>query len=290
MARGGATSTSDELSVRCSVWGVLNVTPDSFSDGGDYLKVESAIQRGLAMIEAGADIIDVGGESTRPAGSVYGDGFERVTAEEEVRRVLPVVEGLVARGQVRVSIDTTKAEVARAALEAGACIVNDVSGGRSAHLLDVTAAAGAELVLMHNRHDGQTDTHNTGYGQVVPEVIAELMGSVERAEAQGVSRDRIWLDPGIGFAKNAEQSVTLLAHTASFVDTGFRVLVGPSRKSFIATLATPPGSPRPGPEERVGGTAAAVTMAVLAGAHGVRVHDVRVMTQAVRIAEAGRSR
>jgi dihydropteroate synthase len=240
------------------------------------------------MAEAGADIIDVGGESTRPAGADYGEGYGPVSAEAEVRRVLPVVERLVKDHGIEVSIDTTKAEVAAAALDAGASIVNDVSGGSSDGLLDAVAARGAELVLMHNRDRGQTLSANTAYEDVVEDVLAELLERVERACLAGVPRAKIWIDPGIGFAKDASQSIRLLAHTRAFVDTGHPVLVGPSRKSFISAVAERRGFGAPTPRERLGGTAAAVTLAVVAGAAGVRVHDVAEMAQAVWVAEASR--
>jgi len=269
---------------------VLNVTPDSFSDGGEYLASDAALRRGLELVRQGADIIDVGGESTRPAGATYGVGYAAVSVNQELERVVPVIERLAKETTARISIDTTKPEVAEAALRAGASIVNDVSGGSAQRLLEITAAADAELVLMHNRNQGQIEGGNVEYKDVLVEVLDELRQRVDRAEAAGVKSESIWLDPGIGFAKDAEQSMTLLAQTAAFVDTGYRVLVGPSRKSFIAAYATRPGEPPPGPADRLGGTAAAVTLAVLAGAQGVRVHDVEVMAQAVRIAEAGRSR
>lgn len=266
---------------RCSVWGVLNVTADSFSDGGRFLAVDDAIAHALAMLDEGADVIDVGGESTRPAGKDYGAGATLVDAGEELKRIAPVVRALVARG-AKVSVDTTKVEVARAAVELGAAIVNDVSCGASQALLE--AVRGADLVLMHNRGRGAVAEPFTTYGDLVAEVRGELLAAADRARQAGV-RGTIWIDPGLGFAKTAEQSAALLRHTDSLVATGLPVLVGPSRKSFLGRLAPLPDGSVPPPLDRLGAGAAAVTIAVLGGARGVRVHDVGVMRQAVRLAE-----
>jgi dihydropteroate synthase len=284
---GGAGVTAHVGPGACAIWGVLNVTPDSFSDGGSYADASSAVAAGLSMLEAGASVIDVGGESTRPRGKTYGEDVPPVPLEEELRRVVPVVRALSARG-VTVSIDTTKPEVARQALAAGARILNDVGCGRSPELLAAAASAQAELVLMHNRGQGERRGANIAYGDVTQDVLDELSQAVERALAAGVVRERIWIDPGVGFAKTAAQSLTLLAHTAALVATGLRVLVGPSRKSFIAEVAKQPGGEAPGPLDRLGGTAASVAIAVLLGAHGVRVHDVAEMRQAALLAAAVR--
>jgi len=273
--------------VRCQVWGVLNATPDSFSDGGRFLDPGRAVAHALTMLSDGADLIDVGGESSRPRGRTYGAGAEEVSTDEEIRRVLPIIERLVDHG-ARVSVDTVKGEVARRAIAAGAEIVNDVSGGADPDLLAAVAEGQRELVLMHNRGQGEISAPNTAYGDVVAEVIAELEVRVEAAVRAGVAKERIWIDPGIGFAKTAAQSVTLVSRTADFVATGHRVLVGTSRKSFIAQTAPGPDGGAPPPEARVGGTAATVAMAVLAGAHAVRVHDVATMRQAVLVSEAMR--
>jgi dihydropteroate synthase len=261
-----------------AVWGVLNVTPDSFSDGGAYLAHDKALAAGLSMVEAGAQVIDVGGESTRPSGKTYGE-VRPVSLDEELARVLPVVRALVAQG-VSVSIDTTKPEVAQQACALGARYVNDVSCGRTPELLEQVAQAGAELVLMHNRGQGERSGDNVRYVDVVDEVRSELLAAVERAVKAGVARSRVWIDPGIGFAKTARQSIALLARTDVLVATGQRVLVGPSRKSFIAELAKDPRGEAPSALERLGGTAATVATAVLLGAQAVRVHDVAEMRQA----------
>jgi dihydropteroate synthase len=221
----------------------------------------------------------VGGESTRPSGKTYGEGARAVSLEEELARVMPVVRALVAGG-VCVSIDTTKPEVARQACGAGARFINDVSCGRSEALLACAAEAGVELVVMHNRGKGERSAENVRYHDVVAEVLAELRAAVERAVAAGVARERVWIDPGIGFAKTARQSIALLARTDALVATGQRVLVGPSRKSFIAELAKDPRGEPPPALARLGGTAATVATAVMLGAHAVRVHDVADMRQA----------
>lgn len=281
--RGAALSFAP--SSRCELWGVLNVTPDSFSDGGRFLASEAALLQARAMLSSGAQVVDVGGESTRPRGATYGAGFVAVTLDEELRRVLPVVERLAADG-ARVSIDTTKAEVARLALQAGAQIVNDVSCGRDAALLRVAADAGAELVLMHSRGAGEVKGAKATYDDVVADVLAELAAAVERAVAAGVASDKIWIDPGLGFAKTAAQSLALLARTDALVATGQRVLVGASRKSFLAEAAPDRDGARPPASERLAATLIAGVHAARAGAHAVRVHDVREMRQALLLADA----
>lgn len=269
---------------RCAVWGVLNVTPDSFSDGGRYLDLDAAVAHGLALAAAGADVIDVGGESTRPRGATYGEGYQDVPADEERARVVPVIERLVAAGLV-VSVDTVKAEVAEAAIAVGARYVNDVSTGRSERLLEVCARGGVELVLMHNRGRGEVREPFTVYGDVVADIRAELLAAVERAGAFGVPRDRVWLDPGLGFAKTAAQSGALLAATSALASCGLPVLVGASRKSFLAALTSVDGTVAP-PTERLGGSIAAAVVAAVAGARAVRVHDVAPTRQALALVAA----
>jgi dihydropteroate synthase len=287
-APGGVAPSADACSgaearaSTCEIWGVLNVTPDSFSDGGSFVAVEAALQQGIRLLREGATVLDVGGESSRPSGSTYGE-VASVSEAEELRRVLPVVEGLRAYCD-RISVDTVKAAVAERALKAGAQIVNDVSCGRSEMLLRVVAEAGAELVLMHNRGRGERSVENTRYRDVARDVRDELMAALDRAVTAGVSAEKIWIDPGIGFAKTALQSATLLAQVDLLVATGQRVLVGPSRKSFIAELAPLASGAPPEPHQRSGGTAAALVVAILRGAHGVRVHDVLDMRQAVLVA------
>ncbi len=265
------------------IWGVLNVTPDSFSDGGRHADLGAALAHARRMLAEGADVIDVGGASSRPRGQTYGAGAAPVASDEELRRTLPVIEALVAQG-VRVSIDTSSAVVADAALCAGASIVNDVSMGASDALLEACARHGADLVLMHTRADGRIDDETTAYGDVVEDTLAELEGAVTRAQARGVVRERVWIDPGLGFAKTASQSMALLAATGRLVASGQRVLVGASRKSFLAAMAPEPGGELAPPSHRLGASVAAVVLASWAGAHAVRVHDVRESRQAALLA------
>lgn len=272
---------------RCEIWAVVNVTPDSFSDGGLFLEHTAAIARGSQLLSLGADVLDIGGASSRPPGKTYGQGASEVSVDEELRRVVPVIEGLIARHKPRISIDTTRAEVAEAALRAGACIVNDVSNGASQALLEVVARADAELVLMHNRGDGSVSGQNIVYRDVVESVVSELLQAASRAQKAGVRAEQIWLDPGVGFAKTSADSLAVIAGLPKLIATGHRVLLGPSRKSFISAVEAKAGvTPQSSPNERLGGTAAAVTMGVALGVHAVRVHDLPEMRQAVLVAEA----
>jgi len=272
------------------LWGVINVTPDSFSDGGRYLDVGAAVEHGQRLLREGAGVLDIGGESSRPAGRTYGGGFEHVPASEEIARVVPVIEALASEPGARLSIDTVKPEVAVAALAAGASIVNDVRCAEDRGLAEAAAVAGADYVVMHNRGRGEVRSPNTEYGDVVQDVLRELLLAAERVERAGVARASVWLDPGLGFAKTAGQSAALLSSLGRFRKTGYRVLVGPSRKSFIAELAPNRGGERPSTGDRLGGTAAAVATCVAAGVDAVRVHDVYEMSQLVRVAEAIRAR
>jgi dihydropteroate synthase len=263
------------LGDRTWIMGVLNVTPDSFSDGGRYAAREAAVRRGLEMFEEGADIVDVGGESTRPGGAA------RVDAAEERARVVPVIEALRRRGAALLSIDTTRAEVARAALDAGADLVNDVSGLRfDPALAAVAADAGVPVVLMHLRGDFQTMHARPAYSDVLAEVRQELAQAVDRAESAGVRRGQIILDPGIGFAKEAAHSLEVLRRLGELAALDRPLLVGPSRKSFIGKVLEREVG------ERLMGTAAAVAACVLGGAHVVRVHDVKEMRDVVRLSDA----
>ncbi|WP_197523142.1 dihydropteroate synthase [Actinokineospora pegani] len=261
--------------------GVLNVTPDSFSDGGRFLDLDDAIAHGLALWRRGADLVDVGGESTRP-------GAERVAPGVEVERVVPVVRALAAAG-VAVSVDTTRAAVAEAALDAGAQVINDVSGGRAdPAMAGVAAASGAPWVLMHWRGHSADMAALATYGDVVADVRAELLTQVDAALAAGVAPERIVLDPGLGFAKRAEHNWALLRGLDVLIDTGFPVLVGASRKRFLGTLLPGPGgSPRP-PDGREDATAAITALAAAAGVWGVRVHDVDRSLDAVAVVAAMR--
>ncbi len=262
------------LGDRTWVMGILNLTPDSFSDGGRFGATDAAVAGGVAMFEAGADVVDVGGESTRP-------GAAPMSAEDEIRRVCPAIAGLRRRGHGFLSVDTTKAAVARAALDAGADIVNDVSGFRFDPALPrVVAEAGAPVVLMHVRGDFATMHRDPRYRDVVAEVASELRGSLEAARGAGIEAERILLDPGIGFAKDAEHSLEVLRRLPELHALGCPLLVGPSRKSFIGKVLDKPV------DERLFGTAAAVAASILAGAHVVRVHDVAEMTQVARVCDA----
>ncbi len=254
--------------------GILNVTPDSFAETAPCLEVGEAIDRALQMQAEGADLIDVGGESTRP-------GAEPVSADEETRRVLPVLEALAGRIAVPLSIDTSKAAVADAALGAGAVVVNDVSGLRYDRALGrVAARRGAALVLMHSRGRSRTMYREAAYDDVVREIADELRESIERAAEAGVPVERIVLDPGLGFAKRAEHSYRALASLADFAALDRPLLVGPSRKSFLTAAAGTAA-----PVDRDWMTAGAVAASVLAGAHIVRVHNVAAMRDVVRVVD-----
>jgi len=262
------------------VMGVVNVTDDSFSDGGRYLDPDRAVEHGLALAAAGAQIVDVGGESTRP-------GATRVDPAVEIARVAPVVKGLAAQG-VTVSIDTMRAEVAGAALEHGASVVNDVSGGRAdPAMAPLMAEAGVPWVLMHWRPVGADRPHDVpDYRDVVSEVRAELLAAVDRALAAGVEEKNLIIDPGLGFAKTGQHNWALLRALPEFVATGIPVLVGASRKRFLGTLlADRDGTPR-APEGREVATAVVSALAAVHGAWGVRVHDVRASVDALKVVGA----
>lgn len=253
--------------------GILNVTPDSFSDGGRFLNPKRAASQALRMQEEGADLVDVGGESTRP-------GARPVSAEQELKRILPVVERLAGRLKVPISVDTRKAAVAREAIRAGASMVNDVTALRDPEMAEVVASGIVPVVLMHMRGTPQTMQQQVFYRRLIPEIVAELKRSAARALRAGIRRDQILLDPGIGFSKRPEQNLVLLNRLEAFKRIGFPVVVGPSRKSFIGhTLGA-------AVEERLFGTAAAVALAVSRGADVVRVHDVAAMRQVADLAAA----
>ncbi len=260
------------------IMGVLNVTPDSFSDPGQYMQTDAAIQQGLEMIAQGADIIDVGGESTRP-------GSAPVAAQEQINRVIPVIEELASRADTPISIDTSNSEVARKALAAGAGMVNDVSAGRAdEQMLEMLAEAGCPVVLMHMLGTPADMQVEPRYEDVVGEISAFLARAVDRAMAAGVHRDRVIIDPGIGFGKTAEHNLEILCKLGELSCLNRPILVGTSRKSFIGRVLG-----LEAPEERIWGTAATVAMAVAAGGHILRVHDVAQMAQVARMAYAVRS-
>jgi dihydropteroate synthase len=260
---------------RTFVMGVVNVTPDSFSDGGRFSDPDRAIRHGLSLVEAGADILDVGGESTRP-------GAEPVSAREEKERVLPVIRGLASETDRPISIDTYKAEVAEAAVEVGAACINDISGlSLEPRLANVAARARVVLILGHIRGTPQTMQKEIDYRDCLSEVIEELARSIGVAESHGVALDSIIVDPGIGFGKTTEQNLELISGAGRIRnECGRRVLIGPSRKGFIGKLTGAPVT------ERLSGTLVACTVAVTAGADMVRVHDVGPTVQAMRMADA----
>jgi dihydropteroate synthase len=263
------------LGERTLVMGVLNVTPDSFSDGGMYLDANAAIARALEMEAQGADILDIGGESTRP-------GSEGIPAAEEIRRIEPVVEGLLGWLKIPISIDTSKAEVAEAAADAGAEILNDVTALRSdPRLAGVARRRKMPLILMHMRGEPRTMQKEPFARDVVREVAAGLRRAVAVARLAGVAKSQIVLDPGIGFGKSYAQNFELIERLPELARLGFPLLVGPSRKSFIGEAL---GEAAKG--ERLWGTAATVTASILGGAHIVRVHDVAEMVQVARVTDA----
>ncbi|QIP71830.1 dihydropteroate synthase [Streptomyces sp. VN1] len=264
---------------RCAVMGVVNVTPDSFSDGGRFFDTTAAIKHGLDLVAEGADLVDVGGESTRP-------GATRVDEDEELRRVVPVVRGLASEG-VTVSVDTMRASVAERALAAGAALVNDVSGGLAdARMIPVVADAGAPFVVMHWRGLLEGGNVRGTYDDVVTEVVDELRTRVEAVLDGGIAPDRIVVDPGLGFSKNAEHDLVLLAHLDRLLALGHPLLVAASRKRFLGRVLAGPQAAPPPARERDAATAAVSALAAHAGAWAVRVHEVRATADAVRVARA----
>lgn len=268
-----------ELGRRTRMMGILNVTPDSFSDGGDYLDLDSAVAHAEEMADAGADIIDIGGESTRPTGP-YGEGAEQVSTDEEIRRTCPVIERIAARIDLPISIDTTKAEVAQRALDAGASIVNDISALRfDPDMRPTIARAGVPVVLMHMKGTPKTMQQNPTYHDLIGEIWAFLAQRRDYACEGGIAKPQIVLDPGLGFGKRFAHNFEILARLAEFHSLGCPVLIGPSRKGFVGSPLNLP------PHERLEGTLAALAFCVAGGAHIVRVHDVEAARRAVSVAE-----
>ncbi len=264
-----------EWGQRTYVMGILNTTPDSFSDGGEFDSLPKAIARVVAMVEAGADIIDIGGQSTRP-------GAETVSLKEELERTIPVIQALRQELNIPISIDTTRAEVARQALEAGADMVNDISGATfEPEILAIAAQHKAPIILMHIRGTPQTMQNLTDYGDLIGEMKQFFATQIDLARHYGVLPQQIILDPGIGFAKTAEQNITLMRQLPELKKLGFPLLVGPSRKSFIGKILD-----QPDPKQRIWGTGAACCRAIAGGADIVRVHDVAAMAQVCRVADA----
>ncbi len=257
---------------RTLIMGVLNVTPDSFSDGGRYAAPDAAIARAWAMLEEGADIVDVGGESSRP-------GAEAVSAEEELARVAPVVRALARERRFVISVDTRKAAVARAALELGAHIVNDITALGDPEMTEVVRAAGAGVILMHMRGDPRTMQEDPRYGDVVAEVRAFLEARRDRAEAEGLAPEAIAADPGIGFGKTLEHNLALIAGLRAATPKGCPIVIGVSRKRMLGALTGRPVG------ERGAAGLAALTVAILRGAHIARVHDIKESCDAARVAD-----
>ncbi len=263
-----------DLSTHTHIMGVLNVTPDSFSDGGDYFNIDQAVNRVFEMQEQGADIIDIGGESTRP-------GALPVTEGQEMARIIPIIEKTRKQLYIPISVDTYKSGVAQAALEAGADVVNDISGGRfDAQMAAVVAKTGAGYVIMHIKGEPRNMQTAPFYENVLVEVFDVLASCVEQAQKAGVQSEQMVIDPGIGFGKRLQDNYRILNKLDYFKKLGVPLLVGPSRKSFIGKLLDLPA------HERIEGTIAAVTAAILRGAHIVRVHDVREIKRAATVADA----
>ena len=268
--RGGVLS----LAERVHVMGILNVTPDSFSDGGRYVDADAACAHAMAMIEQGADLLDIGAESSKP-------GAVAIDEEEERRRLLPIVRELCRRTTIPLSIDTTKAAIAEEALDAGAALINDISALRfDPRMASVVARSGAGVILMHMQGTPATMQRTASYTYVVEDVRAFLAARLEVAQQAGIPRDRILLDPGIGFGKNCEHNVTLLNHLGAFQTLGRPIVVGVSRKAFLGKIL---GRTI---DERLMGTAGAVAIAIMKGARVVRVHDVAPIRDVVKIVEA----
>lgn len=263
-----------DFSGGCLIMGVLNVTPDSFSDGGRFLDVGRAVERGLEMACEGAAIIDVGGESSRP-------GSAPVAAAEQIRRVVPVIESLVRRTNVPISVDTCDVDVARAAVAAGASIINDITALADDGMAELAARSQVPVVLMHMQGTPRTMQGEPTYDDVVGQVLHFLVARARRAESFGIASERIWIDPGIGFGKTMAHNLLLLKHIRQFVSTNYRVLVGASRKRFIGTITG-----REDPADRVFGTAATVALCAADGVSVVRVHDVAAMHDVLEVVRA----
>lgn len=263
-----------DFSSGCLLMGILNVTPDSFSDGGQFLDAGRAIAHGLQMAAEGAAILDIGGESTRP-------GSEGASATEQMRRVVPVIEGLTKQSRIPISVDTNNVEVARAALSAGAALINDITALSDDRMAKLAAVSEVPVILMHMQGTPGTMQREPRYDNVVGEVLGFLIERARRAESFGIPRERIFIDPGIGFGKTLQHNLLLLKHIDKFVASGYRVLVGASRKGFIGKVTG-----RDTPADRIFGTAATVVLCVAAGVSVVRVHDVAAIRDVVAVARA----
>lgn len=267
------------LGKRTLVMGVLNITPDSFSDGGRYLDSEAAVARALEIEHDGADLLDIGGESTRP-------GAGPISAEKELRRILSVIEGLRAKLRIPISVDTQKAEVAEAVIVAGAEMLNDVSALRmDARLAEVARLARVPIILMHMRGTPRTMQRGPYPRDVIRNVTAGLRDAMARAKRAGLAKSQVLLDPGIGFGKKYEQNFEILARLPEFAHLGCPIVIGTSRKAFLGKAMAKPAEPALPSDQRLLGTAATVTASILGGAHIVRVHDVAEMVRLVRVAD-----
>ena len=263
-----------DFSVGCIVMGVLNVTPDSFSDGGRFLDTDKAVEHGLKMADEGASIIDIGPESTRP-------GAEPVTVDEQINRVVPVIESLCKRKKIPISIDTNRSEVAQAALKAGAAIINDITALGDERMGELAAKQQVPVILMHMQGTPANMQIEPKYEDVVGEVLQFLLERAQQAEKFGIPKERIFIDPGIGFGKTLEHNLELLRNIDKFVKTDYRVLIGTSRKSFIGKIT---GKEKP--SDRIFGTAASVALCVTKGVSIVRVHDIAEMNDVVKVVHA----
>lgn len=253
-----------DVSKKTLIMGILNITPDSFSDGGKYNQIDAAVRRAIKLVEEGADIIDIGGESTRP-------GASKVSEEEEIKRVVPIIEAISNAVDVPISIDTYKQEVAKQAIEAGASIINDIWGAKAEpKIAEVAASKKVPIIITHNRR-------NSEYLDFVPDVLADLKESIIICEQAGVENDKIILDPGIGFAKTYEQNIEIMKNLDKIVELGFPVLLGTSRKSLIGVALDLP------PQERLEGTQATVCYGMIQGCHIMRVHDVLQIARAAKM-------
>ena len=256
------------------IMGILNVTPDSFSDGGHFLDTEKAVLHGLRMAEHGAAIIDVGAESTRP-------GSEPVSTDQQIARAIPVIETLAKKIDISISIDTHNYQVARSAVDAGASIINDITALNDERMAQIAAEQKLPVILMHMQADPATMQIEPKYEDVVTDVLDFLIGRAKRAEQAGIEKEKIFLDPGIGFGKTTEHNLLLLSNIHKFIDTGYRILIGTSRKGFIAQITG-----RQDPAERIFGTAATVALCAAAGVSVLRVHDVAEMNDVVKTVTA----
>lgn len=263
-----------DFSAGCLVMGILNITPDSFSDGGDFLDAQKAIKRGIEMEQQGAAIIDIGAESTRP-------GANAVSSKEQIERAISIIEKLSAKIKIPISIDSRDYEVTKAAVDAGASIINDITAMADERTAKLAAAKKLPVILMHMQGTPETMQKEPFYKDVVSEVLDYLLSKAAAAEKAGIEKEKIILDPGIGFGKNIEHNITLLKNLKIFVESGYKVLLGTSRKKFIGTLT---GKEKP--KERIYGTAATVALAAAAGVSILRVHDVAEMADVVRVANA----